>query len=143
MDQELSGLFDSGKTTGQKTEEGSIPENWKSLQSADMDFNERKVSNHIGINMFYPDFSENLDTGRGKDDLVNYVFKHVNGEYDINAWNKFEAEDIIDLNIYLLDELSKEGELRGKDVANYVEEFVEAGGEPEYLEDYSFEPQYF
>lgn len=126
-----------------KTEEGGIPEDWKSLQSADMEFNERKVSNHIGINMFYSDFSENLDTGKGRDDLVDYVFKHVKGEHDINFWNSFEAEDIIDLNVYLLDELCKEGELKGKDVADYVEEFVEDGGEPEYLDGYSFEPQYF
>lgn len=78
--------------------------------------------------MFYNKHYSNLDTGKGRDDLTEIAYKQLSEEY--------APEEFIDLQVFLLDNLDERGSLRGKDLFNYLEEFVEKEGETEYLESY-------
>lgn len=134
--EETASLFENSAQSSQEdSEDDSIPDSWKSLQNLTGEVQE-KVHSSVGVNMFYKGFSDELCSGRGREDLSREVYKHVNGDYDLNAWNDYSVEDVIDLQIYLLDELDREGRLRGKDVVNYLEEFIEQDGEPDYLENF-------
>lgn len=144
MSEELTGLFGAGSSTSQKSDsDNSIPDGWKSLQNLSSETSPQLAEQHARVNMFYSEFSTELNTGKGRDDLANYIFKHANGDYDINIWSQYDPEDVIDLTIYILDELDRNGPLRGKDVVNYLEEFAEKDGSPDYLESFNGEPQYF
>lgn len=143
MSRELTGLFggESSSSTNDLQEEPSetIPEGWKGLKNLE-DGDEDVVHSSIGVNMFYDKPSDQLDTGRGREELAEEVYKHVSGEYDISDWNKYNPEDVVELNVFLLDKLdeSEEGRLRGKEVVSYLEGFIEQDGNPGYLEDYDF-----
>lgn len=134
--EELTGLFSPGsESVPDSGQDDSIPDSWKSLRkSSSVDLKESSVHSSVGVNIYHPEFSGSLDSGKGRDGLAKDVFKHVNGDYDISAWKEYGPEDVIDLTVYLLDELDREGKLRGKDVVEYLEEFVEEEGNPDYLE---------
>ncbi len=136
----LTGLFGESSESyvdSSGSSEDTIPESFKKLgRSSSVDLKEDVVHTSVGVNMFYSENSADLKTGKGRDDLVEYVFKHASGDYDISAWNQYEPTDVVDLTVYLLDELDSEEELRGKDVVGYLEEFVQEDGGPGYLENY-------
>jgi hypothetical protein len=137
--EELSGLFENGSQTSQDSQENgkedSIPDSWKALNNL-AEGAQEMVHSSVGVNMFYSEFSDELCSGRGREELAREIYKHVNGDYDLSSWEDYSAEDVIDLQIYLLDELDNEGRLRGKDVVDYLERFIEQDGEPEYLEEF-------
>lgn len=135
MNQEVSGLFGQKNVSDVESNSDSIAEGWKSLQTYE---EEEVVNQRAGVNMFLPEFSRELDTGKGRDDLVEYVHKHVSGEYDLSAWDEYSPEDTVDLSVFLLDEVDENEGLRGKDVVEYVREFIEQDGEPRYLEDLQY-----
>ncbi|MFB6245635.1 MAG: hypothetical protein ABEJ03_04805 [Candidatus Nanohaloarchaea archaeon] len=52
----------------------------------------------------------------------------------------YDETDVIDLKIYLMDELDNKGELKGKEVVDTMERFVRQGSDSDFLEakDYLF-----
>lgn len=133
-EEDLSGLFGSGAENRQSSgnvrgsKDDSFPQSWKKLGRADSDYEDSDdIDPSIRVNMFYPENSSELDTGRGRDDIIEYVWNQLGEEY--------EAGDVIDLQVHILDELDIEGSLRGKDVFEYVEEFVEEDGNISYIEE--------
>lgn len=146
--EELTGLFggsgsDSSGSTGSDSDD-AIPDAWKRLQKpSSIEFEDRVVHSSVGVSIYHPEFSSSLDADKGREDLARDVYKHVDGDYDVSVWNSYSPEDVVDLTVYLLDELDRKGKLRGKDVANYLEEFIEESGEPGFLEDYDCDSKFF
>lgn len=91
---------------------------------SDYDDNDRLDRNILG-NKFRPEFKNELDDGKGRDDLVEYVWEQFGDEYG--------TEKVADLQVYLLDELDERGELIGKEVFEYVQEFEDENGSPDYI----------
>ncbi|MFB6217028.1 MAG: hypothetical protein ABEJ72_08695 [Candidatus Aenigmatarchaeota archaeon] len=138
-DQNLGSLFGSESSSSNPTGH-TIPSSWKALgKLGSVKTKPRKTHSHVSVNVFCAEHSDDLETGSGRDDLVEKVGKHVNGDYDLgNVWNDYEPEDIIDLTVYLLDELDRKGRMDGREVVKYLEEFIEEEGNPDYLEDFEY-----
>lgn len=138
MDDGAANLFGSGSESN-SNDSSTIPDSWQKLSESSAEGLKKDYANaDIMVNKFYTEFSDRLETGKGRDRLVEYVFKHVNGDYDISVWNSYDEADVVDLSVYLLDELDREGEMLGKEVFNYVEEFVLEEGEPEFLKEIEY-----
>ncbi|MFB6208803.1 MAG: hypothetical protein ABEJ56_01545 [Candidatus Nanohaloarchaea archaeon] len=129
-----------GELKEESNPDSSIPEAMQALKGgSEVDFHERKVDNSVSVNMFYPEFSENLDQGRGRDDLIEYVRSELlvkRGESN----QAYDRKDVLSLSRYLQRMLDLEKNIRGKDLVDYVEEFIEEDGKPGYLEE--FEPNF-
>ena len=142
--EELTSLFgDSGSNTGSSfkdagSDENGIPEGVKKLASPGRaKLKPRIVHTHVGVKMYYSEISDENESYNSRYDLAETVFKHANGNYDeVEGWGEYDPIDVIDLTVYLLDELDRAGEMRGMELARYLEEFIEQDGRPEYMEDF-------
>lgn len=97
------------------------------------------VDEKIRCNKFLPEFSDNLATGRGRDQLVQHVWWELDekdGRYVQREG--YDADDVVDLSVYLLDELDRSGEILGGELVEYMEDFIQEDGEPDYLEDLDY-----
>lgn len=121
----------SGLTQSSSEEDDNIPESWKALGNASTQTRKSEIDGKIRVHMFYTDHSSNLETGKGRDDLTSMVYSELSEKYD--------ADDLVDLQIFLLDELDNKGELRGKELHKYMEEFTEEDGDPDYLSETSYQ----
>jgi hypothetical protein len=109
----------------------SFPSDWGGDGSSRRE--EEEVDSSIRGNVFRLGFTDaegelGLDTGLGIDRLFEYVWENTGPDYGL--------EEVDRLNRYLLSELKEEEVLRGKDVLEYVEEFIEEEGSPKYLDDW-------
>lgn len=120
----LSGL------SGFSEEDDWIPDGLRKLGEKESDYSDNERLNpRIRVNKFHSQFQSDLDSGKGRDDLVEYVWDQFEDEYSVG--------EIVELQVYLLDELDRKGEMIGKDVFEYVKEFEDQEGSPDYLKDYS------
>ena len=126
----MSDLSHLSALSEENSSEDSIPDSWKALGNASTVAEESVIDGKIRVHMFYTEHSSNLDTGKGRDDLTEMVYKQLSTEYD--------PGEFIDLQVFLLDELDERDSLRGKDVFNYLEEFVEKEGKTNYLSETSY-----
>lgn len=134
----VGSLFGTDSTSDNQNRNNGV-EAWRKLHSSGNKKLKKELANSsVKVNIFYSEYSESLDTGKGRDHLVEYVHKHVNGDYDISAWNNYDPVDVTELSIFLLDEIDRNGKMSGKELFNYVEEFVLEDGEPDYLEGFEF-----
>lgn len=135
MSEELTGLFGSDDTNNNEKDENDwVPDGWKNLGTVESNYEDNnKLDPGIRVNKFFPNFHEDeeLDNGLGRDKLAEYVWNQLEDD--------FESGKITDLQVYLLDELDREGSLIGKEVFHYVEEFVDSNGSPNYLENFSYQ----
>ena len=89
----------------------------------------------IDPKIIYSEFNFQLETGLGRDDLIDYISKYV------DSLDEFDAIETFDLKIYMLDALDShygkgEGQLQGDEVNDILNCYIEADGEPYFLQDY-------
>lgn len=132
--EELGSLFcDSSTESNSVSEHGDVDDpdwvdsSWVKLGQSDYSDGEAdKLDSSIRVNKFVPKFHAEIETGLGRDRLSEYVWDQLGKEYDV--------DDVVDLQVYLLDELDREGKMLGKKVFEYVCDFAEEDGSPEYLQ---------
>lgn len=137
----LSGLSDA---QGSEDDDGSdsLPEEIANLGSTGYNGEESdRLNPSIKPKKVYSEFQSGLETGLGRDSLVEYISENIDGLED------YGPVDTFGLKCYLLDMLDSdrghgEGELLGSEVYGLLEEFKEEDGEPGFLQGFEVDQDY-
>lgn len=86
----------------------------------------------------YSSFQDNLESGWGREKLFKYVDNNL---------DDYSADETVDLKLYLLDRIDSsdgygEGVLLGGNVFDFIVDFVNSDGEPDFLDDYEVDLGY-
>ena len=131
----LSGISDA---QGSESDDISddLPVEIANLGSTNYNFEEFNELDHsIKSKVFKSEFQSDLDSGVGRDRLMRYISRNV------DSLDGFDSSDTFDLKLYILDILDSPwggeiGELEGKEVYSMLDDYIEADGEPDFLQDY-------
>lgn len=137
-DRGLAGLFDAGSGDDSSSGLEDTRRSLEGLKSTDLP-DSITVDEKIRCNKFLPEFSYNLPTGRGRDQLVEHIWWELDekdGRYIRDEG--YDTGDVVDMTVYMLDELDSSGEILGGDLVEYMEEFIKEDGSPGYLEDFTY-----
>ena len=131
----LSGLSDAQGSDGDDGSD-SLPEEIANLGSTVYNGGESdRLNPSIKPKKVYSEFQNCLETGLGRDSLVEYISENIVGLED------YGPVDTIGLKCYLLDMLDSdrghgEGAVLGSEVYDLLEEFKEEDGESDFLHVY-------
>lgn len=136
MSNNLGNLSEFGSSQDSDVEPDWVPKGFSNLDSTSYNGEEsQRLNPSIRSKIVKSGFQSELESGVGRDKLMRYISKNV------DSLDDFDSSDTIDLNLYILDNLDSsegkdEGELLGEEVFDILNDYIEADGEPYFLQDY-------